>query len=153
MSHEVRAGALAVAGFVIACGGCAREAPERAYQRAEAHLYRAEYNAARADAERQLRYWRNQTGEEWNWKFRNLLAETLLSMGKPAEAPRSYKAMPGRPNLRLGARSISPWPFANSTAMTRPIDSWTGGRSLVSDPSYWRGQAPPMETRYSMKAI
>ena len=57
MSHEVCAGALAVAGLVIGCGGCAREAPESAYQRAEAHLYRAEYKAARADAERQLRYW------------------------------------------------------------------------------------------------
>src|SRR5689334_17523116 len=106
MSHEVCAGALAVAAFVTGCGGCAREAPERAYQRAEAHLYRAEYSAARADAECQLRFWRNRTGAEWNWKFRNLLAETLLSMGKPAEAAAQLQGHAGTPELEA-RRSIN----------------------------------------------
>src|SRR5581483_1359348 len=105
MSHQLRA-ALAVIGLLLGIGGCAREPPEAAYRRAEAHLYRAEYKAARSIAERQLRYWGNPNGRVWNWKFRNLLAETLLSMGKPAEAAAQVQGHADTPELEA-RRSIN----------------------------------------------
>ena len=96
MAHEVRGGGLAIAGLLIGLAGCGNESPEIAYQRAELHLYRAEFQQARGDAERQLH---RRNGEEWDWKFRNLLAETLLSMGKPADAAAQLQGHARSPEL------------------------------------------------------
>src|SRR5215472_1353443 len=97
MAHECGVGMLAAA--FVGLAGCAHERPEIAYQRAESHLYQAEFATARAEVERQLRYWRGRSGEDWEWKFRNLLAETLLSMGKPVEAAAQLEGSARTPEL------------------------------------------------------
>jgi CHAT domain-containing protein/tetratricopeptide (TPR) repeat protein len=146
MFARVRPRVPAVTGLLISLACCSHETPEIAYQRAESQYYHAKYKAARATAESQLRFWRNRPEREWNWKFRNLLAEILLATGKADQAADQLQGHANTPedearrsiNLALAkhamARRGSPDDRETQLLDQEADRLLTQAESLISDP-------------------
>src|SRR5262245_39952684 len=102
--HHVLIGFLFVSLAVSACAYRRSSSDDEMYRQATDSIKRGDFKTAQAVAEKGSTTWQDKPQSPWHWKYRLLLAESLIELGRAKDAlPLLETKPPDRPEFTATA--------------------------------------------------